>query len=58
MRHGFDQLVDFAPVDRFHNRLSGGEMTIQRADADAGPTRDFFQAYIQPDIRESRLGSI
>ncbi len=58
LRHGFGQLLDFAAVDRFHNRLSGWEMTIQRADADAGAARDFFQAHIQPDFREPRLGGV
>jgi hypothetical protein len=33
-------------------------MPIQRADADAGAARDFFQAHIQPDFREGRLGSV
>jgi hypothetical protein len=33
-------------------------MPIQCADADAGAARDFFQAHIQPDFREGRLGSL
>jgi hypothetical protein len=33
-------------------------MAIQSADADVGAARDFFQAHIQPDVREPRLGSI
>ena len=58
MWNGVDQLFDFASVDRFHNRLSAGEMAIQGADADAGAARNFFQAHIQPDFRERRLGGI
>ncbi len=33
-------------------------MPIQRADADAGAARDFFQAHIQANFREPRLGGV
>ena len=58
LRHGFGQLLDFAAVNRLHDRLSGREMTIQCADADAGAARDFFQAHIQPEFRKPGLGGV
>jgi hypothetical protein len=53
-----NKLLDFASVDRFYNRLSGREMPIQGADADAGAARDFFQAHIQSDVRKPCLGGV
>src|SRR5882762_1787665 len=58
MRHGVDQLLDFASVYCLHHRLSAGEMAIQGAGAAAGAARDFFEAHIQPAFREPRLGGV
>jgi hypothetical protein len=33
-------------------------MSIQGTDADTGPPRDIFQAYSEPEFRESRLGGV
>jgi hypothetical protein len=55
---GFCELLDFASVNRFDNRLSTREMAIECADADAGAARNFFQAHIHSDIRERRLGGV
>jgi len=58
LRHGFRKLLDFASVNRFHNRLSAWEMAVQCADADAGAARNFLQAHIQPEFRKPRLGGV
>src|SRR5580704_5131757 len=58
LRHGFSQVLDFAPVNRFHDCLSGWEVAIQGTDADASAARDFFQAHVQPDARKARLGGV
>jgi hypothetical protein len=58
LRHGFGELFDFAAVHRFHHRISAGEVPIQRADADARATRDFFQAHVDADLGEAGLGGI
>ena len=55
---GFCKLFDFASVNRFDNRLSTREMAVECADADAGAARNFFQAHVQPDIRERRFGGV
>jgi hypothetical protein len=51
-------MLDFTSINRFYNRLSGWKMPIQCADADAGAARNFFQAYIHPDVRKRRLGDV
>ena len=58
VRHGVGQQLDLTPVNRLHDGLSAWEIAIQRADSDAGAARDFFQAHIQPELREPRFGSV
>ena len=49
------ELLDLAPVDGFIQRLAGGEVAIERADADAGAPGDVFQRRVRPAFRERRL---
>jgi hypothetical protein len=58
MRHRFGELLDFAAVHRFHHGLARREVPIQRADADTGAARDFFQAHSEAHLGESCLGGI
>ena len=55
---GFGELLDFASVNRFHNRLSSWEVAIQGADADAGAARDFFKTHVEPEFRKPGLRGI
>jgi hypothetical protein len=57
-RRGFDKLLHFSSVDRFHDRLPAGEMAIESANADAGAPRDFFQAHVLSNFREARFGGL
>ncbi len=40
---GLAEHLDFAPVDRLHQRLARGEVPVQRAGSHSSPTRDIVQ---------------
>ena len=46
-RRGVGQLLDLAAIDRLHDRVAGREVAVKRADPDARPPRDLFEARLR-----------
>ncbi len=49
------ELLDLAPVDRLEQSFAGGEVAVQRADADTGLSCDRFEARVRAAGAEDDL---